>query len=43
MWHMQNMLGTWVEREAAEVQAQILLLGFTTDVYAPPDYCMLFW
>lgn len=32
-----------MEREAAEVQAQILLLGFETEVYAPPDYLMIYW
>ena len=37
------MLATWVEREAAAMQAQALLLGFTTELYAPPDYCMVFW
>ena len=25
------------------MQAHTLLLGFETDIYAPPDYCMVFW
>ena len=37
------MLGTWVEREAAMMQVQVLLLGFETDVYGPPDFCMVYW
>ena len=40
---LQGMLAAWVERDAAEVQVHTLLLGFETDVYAPPDYCMIFW
>ena len=41
--YVQILLGTWVERESALVQSQILLLGFETEVYAPPDYFMLYW
>ncbi|KAK9805435.1 hypothetical protein WJX73_006479 [Symbiochloris irregularis] len=39
----QGLLGAWVERESAALQAQILLLGFDTQVYAAPDFCMVYW
>jgi hypothetical protein len=42
MW-LQGPLATWAEKESAKVLLQHLLLGFELDVYAPHEYCYLFW
>lgn len=39
----QGPCGCWVEKECASMLLQHLQLGFELDVYAPEEYCMLFW
>jgi hypothetical protein len=41
--HVQGPCGCWVEKECASMLLQHLQLGFELDVYAPEEYCMLFW
>lgn len=40
---VQGPMGTWVERGAAAVQLQDLLLGFQLRLFAPHELCMIYW
>ncbi|CAL5223000.1 g5447 [Coccomyxa viridis] len=39
----QGPLGCWVERECAHMLLQHLVLGFELELYAPEEFCMMFW
>ena len=40
---MQGPLSAWVEKECAGVLLQHLLQGFPLNVYAPQEFCMIYW
>jgi hypothetical protein len=41
--NLQGPNATWVEKECAGVLLQHLTMGFELDLYAPEEFCMLFW
>lgn len=40
---MQGPNAVWTEKECASTLLQHLQLGFELDLYAPEEFCMLFW
>lgn len=41
--HFQGLLGTWVEVETASAMLQHLLAGCPQQLYAPREFCSLYW
>ena len=39
----QGPLMCWVEKECAHMLLQHLVLGFELELYAPEEFCMMFW